>query len=73
MNYLLRALLLLLWLALISLLLRAERRRTHQRGLWRDVLAAGLLWLLVYGFFWRTLSGDVHPVSYTISEPTRPY
>ena len=60
MNYLLLVLLLLLWLALISLLLRAERRRTHQRGLWRDVLAAGLLWLLVYGFFWRTLSGDVH-------------
>jgi len=60
MNYLLLALLLLLWLFLVSLLYRAERRQTRPRGIWKDVLAGGLLWLLVYGFFWRTLSGDVH-------------
>ncbi len=60
MNYLLLALFLLLWLALIGVLYRADQRQIRWKGLWKDVLAGGLLWLLVYGFFWRTLSGDVH-------------
>jgi hypothetical protein len=47
----------LCWLAAVGLLRRFARR---WGGLWADVLAAGLLWLLVTGFFWRTLSGDVY-------------
>ena len=47
----------LFWLAAVGLLRRFVRRWA---GLWADVLAAGLLWLLVTGFFWRTLSGDVY-------------
>lgn len=44
------------WLATIALLRRHERRHS----LWRDVLAGGALWLLVFGFFWRTLSGGAY-------------
>jgi hypothetical protein len=47
----------LCWLAAVGLLRRFVRRWT---GLWADVLAAGLLWLLVTGFFWRTLTRDVY-------------
>jgi len=43
-------------LVAIALLRRHERRHT----LWRDVLAGGALWLLVFGFFWRTLSGGAY-------------
>ncbi|HHW84640.1 MAG TPA: YfhO family protein [Chloroflexi bacterium] len=46
-----------LWLILIGWLRRREQQLKQRRGLWRDVLAGGALWLLVYGFFWRTLSG----------------
>ena len=60
MNHLLFTLFFLLWLLLISLLYRTDRRRAHARHLWKDVLAGGLLWLLVYGFFWRTLSGGTY-------------
>lgn len=42
---------------LIDQLRRREERTGRQRCFWRDVLAGGVLWLLVYGFFWRTLSG----------------
>lgn len=42
---------------LIDQLRRREERTGQQRGFWRDVLTGGVLWLLVYGFFWRTLSG----------------
>jgi hypothetical protein len=44
------------WLVAIALLRRHERRHTF----WRDVLAGGALWLLVFGFFWRTLSGGAY-------------
>ena len=60
MNYLLLALLLLLWLLLTGVLYRFDQQRTDGRQIWKDILAGGLLWLLVYGFFWRTLSGDVY-------------
>lgn len=33
---------------------------THRRSVAADLLAGGLLFLLVLGFFWRTLSGDVY-------------
>lgn len=60
MNYLLLASILALWLVVTGLLYRTDLRGAQRRGLWKDVLAGGLLWLLVYGFFWRTLTGDVH-------------
>lgn len=60
MNYLLLVSLFALWLVLIGLFYRADEDRTRPLGIWKDVMAGGLLWLLVYGFFWRTLSGDVH-------------
>ncbi len=48
------------WLAIIDQLRRREQRQRGRRGLWRDVLAGGVLWLLVGGFFWRTLSGAAY-------------
>ncbi|MBW7884258.1 MAG: hypothetical protein H3C34_16770, partial [Caldilineaceae bacterium] len=61
MNYLWLPLLVLLWLAAVFFLYRRHRRYASETacGLWCDMLAAGLLWILVAGFFWRTLSGDV--------------
>lgn len=49
-----------LWLILIDQLRRREQRLGRRRSLWRDVLAGGVLWLLIYGFFWRTLSGAAY-------------
>jgi hypothetical protein len=46
-----------LWLAV---LLWAIRRRERGSELYLDLLAGGALFLLVAGFFWRTLSGDVY-------------
>lgn len=46
--------LLVLWWAWL------RRDRPAWRGLARDLLAGGLLFLLTLGFFWRTLSGDVY-------------
>jgi hypothetical protein len=45
-----------IWLVVIDQLRRHERRHSH----WRDVLAGGGLWLLIFGFFWRTLSGAAY-------------
>lgn len=42
------------WLLAVAVL---RRRRC---SLWRDVLAGGVLWLLLLGFFWRTLSGAAY-------------
>ncbi len=55
----------LLWIGILLLLRRAEGEaaRGRPRRAWlpapADVGAGGLLFLLVVGFFWRTLSGDV--------------
>jgi Bacterial membrane protein YfhO len=45
----------LIWLGLM-----ARLRRRNPVGLWLDLLAGGLLFLLTLGFFWRTISGDVY-------------
>lgn len=45
----------LIWLGLMAWL-----RRRNPAGLWLDLLAGGLLFLLTLGFFWRTLSSDVY-------------
>lgn len=53
----------ILWLAAVAgLRFWAQRRpgRTRPGDFWRDVLAGGMLFLLMLGFFWRTLSGDVY-------------
>ena len=48
----------LIWLGATIGLRRRARRQAD--GLWRDLLAGGVLFLLVLGFFWRTLAGDVY-------------
>ncbi len=50
-------LLVVVWLLLIGWLRWREQQRGRSVGLWKDVLAGGVLALLVCGFFWRTLSG----------------
>lgn len=60
MNLIGAALLLLSWLVVVALLYRRAQRRRVADGLWQDILAGGLLWLLVFGFFWRTLSGAAY-------------
>ena len=60
MNLIGATLLVLMWLVVLALLYRREQRRRSGHGLWQDVLAGGLLWLLVFGFFWRTLSGAAY-------------
>lgn len=54
------ATLIIIWLVIVDQLYRRERRLGQGHGLWMDVLAGGLLWLLVFGFFWRTLSGAAY-------------
>jgi hypothetical protein len=51
-----------LWLLAMALLRQRARTGGHNAGntLWRDVLAGGVLWLLLLGFFWRTLSGAAY-------------
>ncbi len=51
----------LIWLAVVVGLRVWGRRasRSWRRTLWYDVLAGGMLFVLVAAFFWRTLSGDV--------------
>lgn len=49
----------LLWMATIGWLYWRDRRNIRH-GRAPDLLAAGLLFLLVIGFFWRTVSGDVY-------------
>ena len=49
----------LIWIGMTTWLFRQGRRaKTSVHG--ADVMAGGLLWGLVVGFFWRTLSGDVY-------------
>jgi hypothetical protein len=60
MNLIWLALLILIWLVAVDQLRRHERRRGERTRLWIDVLAGGALWLLVFGFFWRTLSGAAY-------------
>ena len=52
----------LIWLAAVLGLRTWGRNstRTLRRTLWCDVLAGGVLFVLVAAFFWRTLSGDVY-------------
>jgi hypothetical protein len=47
------------WLLGVYWLYRREQRRDDGYAWSKDVLAGGVLWLLVSGFFWRTLSGAV--------------
>ncbi|HQY91789.1 YfhO family protein [Caldilinea sp.] len=54
------ALLIFIWLVVMGQLYRRDRDRQPAHGLWMDVLAGGLLWGLVFGFFWRTLSGAAY-------------
>ena len=52
----------LIWLAVVAGL-RAWGRNapnTVRRTIWYDLLAGGVLFVLVAAFFWRTLSGDVY-------------
>ncbi len=51
----------LVWLAAVWGAAVWERRSQQalRRAVWRDLLAGGVLFLLVLAFFWRTLSGDV--------------
>jgi hypothetical protein len=49
-----------LWLLLAWVLRLYERRRAETASLSADLVAGGLLFLLIVGFFWRTLSGDVY-------------
>lgn len=49
-----------LWLFSIFLLRWRENRKSIPPQLSADLLAGGVLFLLVIGFFWRTLSGDVY-------------
>ncbi len=60
MNLIWLALLILIWLVVADQLRRRERRRGARTSLWMDILAGGALWLLVFGFFWRTLSGAAY-------------
>ena len=60
MNLIWLALLILIWLVGVDQLRRREQRRGERTRLWMDVLAGGALWLLVFGFFWRTLSGAAY-------------
>ncbi len=50
----------ILWLAAVGWARRREQRAGRVWRLSADLLAGGLLFLLVGGFFWRTLSGDVY-------------
>lgn len=56
----------LIWVAVVlGLAVREHRLPSSARAgaahsLWRDVLAGGVLFMLVAAFFWRTLSGDVY-------------
>jgi len=55
----------LVWLAMLGWLRWREQQRsepteTQPPGLYLDILAGGVLFLLTCGFFWRTLSGDVY-------------
>jgi hypothetical protein len=49
-----------LWLFSVFLLRWRENRKSIPPQLSADLLAGGVLFLLVFGFFWRTLSGDVY-------------
>ncbi|MEZ4675448.1 MAG: hypothetical protein R2932_14540 [Caldilineaceae bacterium] len=49
----------LLWIGVVAWRFWRERRSTDVNYA-ADLLAGGLLWGLVIGFFWRTLSGDVY-------------
>ncbi len=51
------ALLIGVWLLSVYWLDRRQQRRSDGYAWAKDVLAGGVLWLLVFGFFWRTLSG----------------
>lgn len=53
------ALLIGVWLLGVYWLHRRQQRRSDDYAWSKDVLAGGVLWLLVFGFFWRTLSGAV--------------
>lgn len=53
------ALLIGVWLLGVYWLYRRQQRRSDDYAWSKDVLAGGVLWLLVFGFFWRTLSGAV--------------
>ena len=48
------------WLLLVWALRSYERRRPQSPALSADVTAGGILFLLILGFFWRALSGDVY-------------
>ena len=50
----------ILWLAAVAWARRREQRGGRTTALSADLLAGGLLFLLMGGFFWRTLSGDVY-------------
>jgi len=50
----------ILWLAATAWVRRREARAGRASSLSADILAGGLLYLLIVGFFWRTLSGDVY-------------
>lgn len=50
----------MIWLGAVIGLHRRARHHAGVTDLWRDVLAGGVLFLLLLGFFWRTLIGDVY-------------
>ena len=60
MNNLWLPLLGIIWLVCVLWLYWRSRTRPGNAGLWRDLLAGGVLFLLTLGYFWRVLSGDVY-------------
>lgn len=50
----------IIWLAVVAMARRRERRAAQPWGLSADIAAGGVLFLLLLGYFWRTLSGEVH-------------